>query len=92
MPARDLWNDDQYEAPDGDDDSGWDEPDYDSPDDDEPTMPCPYCREEIHEDAQRCPRCGEYISAEDAKPAAKPWWILVGVAAVFYITYRWIAG
>lgn len=47
--------------------------------DDESTVPCPYCRREIYEDAQRCPYCERYISDEDAPRAAKPWWIVVGV-------------
>ena len=61
-------------------------------DDDEPTIPCPYCRREIHEDAERCPHCERYISDEDAPPQRKPWWIIVGTLACFYIFYRWIVG
>lgn len=47
--------------------------DYD--DDDWPTVPCPYCREEIAEDSMQCPRCGEYISKEDSPglPKTKFW-------------------
>jgi predicted nucleic acid-binding Zn ribbon protein len=60
-------------------------------DDDEPTVECPYCRAEIHEDSQRCPRCGEYISAEDAAPSArKPWWLILGVIVCLYVVYLWI--
>jgi hypothetical protein len=29
------------------------------------TMPCPYCRREIHDDSVRCPHCEQYLSAED---------------------------
>jgi hypothetical protein len=57
----------------------------------EPTVTCPYCRREIHEDAQRCPYCEKYISDYDAPPH-KPWWILVGVVIALYIIYRWIVG
>jgi hypothetical protein len=66
------------------DEEEWDE------EDEEPTVPCPYCREEIHEDAQRCPHCGNYISEEDAPPGRKPWWIIVGVVLCLYAVYRWI--
>jgi predicted nucleic acid-binding Zn ribbon protein len=61
-------------------------------DDDEPTIPCPYCGEEIHEDSQRCPRCGDYLSEEDRPPARKPWWIVAGVVVCLYLVYRWITG
>jgi hypothetical protein len=58
-------------------------------DEEEPTIPCPYCRREIHEDAERCPYCEHYISAEDA-PVRKPWWLVLGVGACLYVVYRWI--
>lgn len=60
-------------------------------DDGEPTIPCPYCKHPIYEDAQRCPHCGNYISEEDAPPARKPWWIIIGVLLVLAILYLWIA-
>jgi hypothetical protein len=50
-------------------------PDFD---DDPPPMPCPYCLAVIHEDSVRCPRCGNYLSEEDAPPS-RPWWVLVGL-------------
>jgi hypothetical protein len=65
--------------------------DEESPDDDdeEPTISCPYCHREVHEDSQRCPHCANYISKEDAPPERKPWWIIVGVIACLYVVYRW---
>jgi uncharacterized paraquat-inducible protein A len=60
--------------------------------DEETTIPCPQCRRQIHEESQRCPYCGNYITEEDAVPAHKPWWIIVGTLLVFYVVYRWIAG
>jgi len=69
------------------DDADWEE------DDEEPTIPCPHCRRQIHEDSQRCPFCENYISEEDAVvPARKPWWIIIGTMLVLYIIYHWIAG
>lgn len=68
------------------------EEDWDNGEDDEPTVACRYCGREIHEDSQRCPYCEKYISEEDAPPARKPWWILVGAALVLYVIYRWIVG
>jgi len=81
MGGSDDWeNDDEVDS-------------YDEDDcDDEPTIPCPWCRREIHEDAQRCPYCEHYLSNEDAPPPRKPWWIIVGAVACLYICYRWIFG
>jgi len=39
---------------------------------------CPYCRKAVSEDAQRCPHCGSYISAEDA-PNQRSWWVVIGI-------------
>lgn len=65
--------------PDDDDEDEFDD-DY-LPDgvyhDDEPVMvSCPYCRESVYEEAQYCPRCENYISAE-GPPDRKPTWIWV---------------
>jgi predicted amidophosphoribosyltransferase len=62
---------------------GWD-------DDEEVTIPCPYCRRPIHEDSERCPACGNYISTEDAPPSRRPWWIVVGALLALYAVYRWL--
>ncbi len=88
MPGR-------YAADDDDeDDSDDDEEDFDDGPDDgkEAVVPCPYCKRPIHEDAVRCPYCEKYISAEDAPPVRKPWWLIIGVLAGLYVVYRWIAG
>lgn len=76
-----------------------DEPDFDEEadgadgpdeDEDEPTVPCPYCRREIHEETSRCPYCEHYVSDEDAPSRRKPWWLVIGVVACLYAVYRWI--
>ncbi len=69
-----------------------DDDDWNDEEDEETTIPCPYCRHPIYEDSQRCPHCGNNISVEDAPPARKPWWIIVGALVVLYVVYRWIAG
>ena len=63
-------------------------PGYD--DDEAATVPCPYCRHEIHEESERCPHCGNYISEEDPPPSRKPWWIVIGVVVCLYLVYLWI--
>ena len=76
-----------------DDDTGMvydpEDEDWSDEDDEEPTIPCPYCRRDVIEDAERCPYCEHYISKEDAPPERKPWWIVVGVIACLYVVYRW---
>ncbi len=72
-------------------DDDWDD-DPGADDDSEPTIPCPYCRKEIHEDSLRCPYCEQYISEEDAPPGRKPWWLVLGVIACLYVVYRWVVG
>lgn len=88
----------RYHAPADDDDEAWDDDDfsgtydgYDSEEDeDEPTVPCPYCRREIHEEANQCPYCERYISREDAPRRQKPWWILVGALLALYGIVHWL--
>jgi predicted nucleic acid-binding Zn ribbon protein len=70
------------------DEDEWDDDD----EDEEPTIPCPYCKRQIHEDSQRCPHCEQYISEEDTPPSRKRWWIIIGVLICLYLIYLWIAG
>jgi hypothetical protein len=69
----------------------WDD-DADEDGDGDDTIPCPYCRRLIHEAAQRCPYCENYLSEEDAPAARKPWWIVVGALLCFLVLYLWIKG
>jgi hypothetical protein len=78
------------------DDEGWEEDDSESDDwndgeEEEPTIPCPYCRREIHEDSVRCPLCGQYLSDEDLPASRKPWWIILGVVLCILVIWFWIA-
>jgi hypothetical protein len=87
MPHRFAGEDDGEEA------DGWadDEQESDaSSDNDEPTVPCPHCKEEIHEDAEWCPYCEQYISAEDTPAQSRPWWIILGVLLCLWAVYQWI--
>jgi hypothetical protein len=79
MPRQDDWDED---------DEDWESDD----EDDEPTIRCPYCKREIHEDAQRCPYCEQYISAEDSASPRKPWWIVLGVILALAIILGWMLG
>jgi hypothetical protein len=61
------------------DDDDDDLPDGVYHDDEIPTVPCPYCRRQILEDADRCPHCENYLSAEDAPPTPKSTWMVIGL-------------
>jgi len=67
----------------------WEDDEFDSEDGND-TIPCPYCQEPIHEDSQRCPHCENYISREDAPPARKPPWIVLGLLVCLLIVILWI--
>lgn len=84
MPRRRDWDDDPEIEYDPEEEYG-----SDDDDNDEPTLPCPYCRREILEDAERCPYCEHYIAKEDRPPERKPWWVVLGVIACLYVVYRW---
>lgn len=61
-------------------------------DDDESTIPCPHCGRQVYEDSERCPYCENYLSAEDAPPAAKPVWIIVATVLCLAAILTWIIG
>jgi hypothetical protein len=70
---------------------GWDEGmPFEDADDDAATIPCPYCRREIHEQSQRCPYCEQYISEEDAPPTRKAGWLIAGAVLGLIVVIYWI--
>jgi hypothetical protein len=81
MPRHSVYPDEPEDDdldPEGPDES---EMDYS----DEPDLAvCPYCRKMISEEAERCPHCGSYISAEDA-PLSPMAWVVIGVIVVSLI-------
>ena len=76
---------------DEDEDDEWysdDDADIGDDSDEEPTVPCPYCRNEILEDVPQCPYCERYISAEDHAGPRKPIWI-IAIALVCLAAALW---
>lgn len=86
--TRRTMDDEDWEE-DWSDDSGDDEV-FDQDSDDEPTITCPYCGSEVHEDSPRCPSCENYLSNEDRPPAPKPWWFLIGAGLGLLVFLRWL--
>ena len=77
--------DDDFEADEWADDEG---SATDSADD--PTVVCPYCGEEMYDDAPQCSACGSYISAEDNAAARKPAWIVVTALVCLAMAFGWV--
>ncbi|MDB5349502.1 MAG: hypothetical protein JWN86_749 [Planctomycetota bacterium] len=76
-----MWDDDDEE------DDDLELPD----DDDDETIPCPYCRKPVYEDAEQCPTCGKYLSREDT-PWRRPVWLVGGVILCLLIVFWWTLG
>lgn len=72
------------------DDEDWEDDWSDDSVDDEPTITCPYCGNEVHEDSPRCPSCENYLSQEDRPAVPKPWWFLIGVGLGLLVFLRWL--
>ena len=87
--ARRTMDDEDWEE-DWSDDSGDDEVFDQKSDDDEPTITCPYCGNEVHEDSPRCPSCENYLSQEDRPPDRKPLWFLIGAGLGLLVFLRWL--
>ena len=54
------------------------------------TVACPACGAEVYEEAEQCPRCGDYITHSSSIWAGKSWWWtllgLLGVAGLIAST------
>ena len=74
-----------------DSDDDWEDPDFDDADDGTAELvPCPACGEEIYEEAEQCPHCGNYVVRSTSAFAGRPIWFcvlgLLGVVAtVLYL-------
>jgi len=82
--ADDFDADDDFED---DVDDGSDDGDS-AVDADEPTIPCPFCKAEIWEDAPRCPRCGNELGGADMPAPRRPWWVLITALLLLYLFVR----
>lgn len=73
----DGWDDDPNapQARDLDDDDSWDANHAADQD-----MECPQCHRRVHEDANKCPHCGEWITPVEPSGAfSKKWWLVIAV-------------
>jgi hypothetical protein len=77
---------------DDDEDDEDDFDDGDGDDDDAETVPCRYCGADVYEDAERCPACGKYLSAEDAPPSRPKGWVAVVMVLALLAAALWVLG
>lgn len=84
-----------HDTDDWDDDpplEDWEYPDEDEAAEQSTTTACPNCRAEMYDDAEQCPRCGEYVTRAQANWSHFPPWVYAGaviallgmVASLFY--------
>ncbi len=53
-------------------------------DDERALIPCPHCRAEMDEESEQCPKCGMFISREDAPSGGRsPVWVVLMLLALF---------
>ena len=61
-------------------------------DDERAVVPCPHCRAEIDEESEQCPKCGMYLTKEDAPREEKSRaWIVLMVLALL-VALIWVIG
>ena len=73
------------------DDREYPDPDHESqPADAVATVPCPFCRENVYDNAEWCPHCRNYLFYEGAPLPEKPWWLVGGVVACLLVVLYWI--
>lgn len=61
-------------------------------DDERAVVPCPHCRAEIDEESEQCPKCGMYLSREDAPPQRRSAFVMVMLAVALLIALFWVRG
>jgi predicted nucleic acid-binding Zn ribbon protein len=76
------WDDDEWDDDDDYADDAWSQAE-------QAVEPCPYCGEDVWEEAQRCPHCGNYLSAEEARRPMQPLWVVVTAVALL-ATMLWL--
>lgn len=59
----------------------------DEGDDEDDVLTCPSCRESVHEDTQKCPHCGDWITPVYPGVAMKKKvWLIVAVLLILALT------
>jgi hypothetical protein len=77
---------DDREFPDPDQEAGTDTDEATETD----TVPCPFCKAPVYDNAEWCPHCRNYLFYEGPPPREKPWWLIGGVVACLLVVLYWI--
>jgi hypothetical protein len=82
------------------DDREWPDPDQEGEGDGEAigpghedavdTVPCPFCKARVYDNAEWCPHCRNYLFYEGQPAGTKPWWLVGGVAVSLLVVLYWI--
>ena len=54
------------------------------------TVVCPFCNRSLHEDADVCPRCGNFVGGDDAPRPRVPVFIWIGVILAGLCVLTWV--
>jgi hypothetical protein len=54
------------------------------------TVPCPFCKHPVYENAEWCPQCRNYLFYDGEPAAPKPRWLIAGVVACLLVVLYWI--
>ncbi|GAB4145916.1 MAG: hypothetical protein Tsb009_18310 [Planctomycetaceae bacterium] len=58
----------------------------DNENDETPTVTCSNCGADVYEDADSCPRCGEFLVAAHSPLAGKPaWFVAIGIVGILAV-------
>lgn len=82
--ARQSYDSDEEDDWESDETAPWDEDDTDE------TFPCPHCGKSVYEDAEWCPHCDQYLSAEEQAANRKPLWMWI-IVALLIASLAWVA-
>ncbi|RMF37031.1 MAG: hypothetical protein D6753_18325 [Planctomycetota bacterium] len=59
---------------------------------DDDFVACPICGEPVHEEAQRCPHCENYITPGMSSPQGRPLWFRIALLLAGLIVVYWLIG
>jgi hypothetical protein len=84
-----AWDDEELDDPEGPQECDL-AADADDEDDETPTVPCPHCRREIPDFADRCPYCGDWVVQRAGDGRRSLWFVAALVAAALVLLFFFV--